>query len=75
MTGMPAHNRGKKMIPGVGYRFPPQPKRTRRACACGQPGNYFYANGEVWCRRCESRRSPEGILTLLGSKPDAAPAG
>lgn len=49
ITGFPGHNRGKKWVPGVGYRFPPKPPAKPLVCTkCGQPGIYVMAPKDPW---------------------------
>ena len=46
MTGFAGHNRGKKFIKGVGYRFPERPPVPPRVCdGCGE--QYGIAHVEV----------------------------
>jgi len=36
-AGLPGHNRGKKWVPGVGYRYPPRkPGPLPKCVACGE---------------------------------------
>jgi len=42
-TGMPGHNRGKKWVPGIGYRFPKQQSVPQRVCdGCGSTDGIVY---------------------------------
>jgi hypothetical protein len=54
-TGFPGHNRGKKWVPGVGYRYPTAPEKPKPVCACGRIANVFFATGEHKCFECAAQ--------------------
>jgi hypothetical protein len=63
------HNKGKKWVPGIGYRYPLEPPVPERFCdTCGKSKSqakrfYFYADGRKLCDKCEA--------ALLAVEPQA----
>lgn len=61
VTGVPGHNRGKKFIPGVGYRYPPREKTKPHKCDfCDSLAVYFEYLGDRktsgMCESCWNKR-------------------
>ena len=54
------HNRGKKWVPGVGYRreVKPEPKRPKRKCTCGADAELYFSDGTVSCEACSYTGKP-----------------
>ena len=61
MGGIQGHNRGKKMVPGVGYRYPTRRPKAAARCPCGRIAVYFSSDGEKLCEECGTREALEAV--------------
>lgn len=70
-TGFAGHNRGKKWVPGVGYRYPPRPKKPPPRCDCGRKACCFVARpgrepAKALCQVCsEAADAVAGKAALI----------
>lgn len=53
------HNKGKKFIPGVGYKFPEKQEKPKKKHICSECGKrravLFFADGNKLCEPCDQR--------------------